>query len=93
MQVTHIIPAAFNYFDDIKEEAFGLVEKLPYFGVAVEAFTLQYNNVSKKNPTGAEGKPVSKEMEFDSMGNVVSMLDSLENSDIVHVHCPHTTCS
>ena len=39
MRVAHLIPASFEYFDDIKSEAFALVEAQNDLGMEVEAFT------------------------------------------------------
>ena len=42
MRVIHIIPAVYNYFDDIKDFAFGVLEHQLKLGVDADAITLQY---------------------------------------------------
>lgn len=87
MKVIHIIPAAFQYFDDIKSEAFGLIENLNSLGVDAEAFTLQYGTVTKSEEAavGKATAPAYKLIETNSFDDV---LGSLEDFDIIHLHCP-----
>ena len=47
MRVIHIIPSAFEYFDDIRSQAFRLLDGLNKLGVETEAFTLQYGSTNK----------------------------------------------
>ncbi len=87
MRVIHIIPSAYNYFDDIRSVAFELVEKSERFGVEAEAFTLQYSSGVNKavRASVAETAPSRK---FIGMATVSDMFDALDTFDIVHIHVP-----
>lgn len=86
MKVIHIIPAAFEYFDEIKSEAFGLVENVRELGFETEAITLQYTNASKKMEK--EIAKVSSSSTLVSTENINDIILSLEKFDIVHLHTP-----
>lgn len=86
MKVLHIIPAGFNYFDDIRAEAFELVGALGNLGVECEAYTLEYGG-----PTRSDQIKV-REMAPDlSYKETVSMREagnSFKEHDLIHVHVP-----
>lgn len=48
MRVVHIIPSAFDYFDDIRSSAFALIAAEGKQGVESEALTIQYGTVTAK---------------------------------------------
>jgi len=87
MKVIHIIPSAFDYFDDIRSEAFKLLEELHKGGVESEAFTLQYGSTGKA--LKASIKKVSPSV-HDYIGNfdMDNAIASFSDFDIVHLHCP-----
>ena len=87
MRVIHIIPSAFDYFDDIRSQAFRLLEELHKLGVESEAFTLQYGSTGKS--LKAVVKKVSPSV-HDYVGNfdMDSAIASFSDFDIVHLHCP-----
>lgn len=87
MKVIHIIPSAFDYFNDIRSSAFSLVEAINVLGIQADAITVQYGSSIKKDvaaeikaaaPTRPEGKLVLFE----------GVLSDLDNYDVVHLHCP-----
>lgn len=87
MRVIHIIPSAFEYFGDIRSQAFKLLDGLNKIGVDTEAFTLQYGAPSKafKDSVKADSPSV-----HDFKGNVGidELIENLDEFDIVHLHCP-----
>lgn len=100
MNVLHIIPSAFDYFDDIRSEAFALLDSLEHFGVHSEAFTVQYSSVNKrlKTEVGADTDLVSSPMpveppakpvrHFMEMNSIPEMLEAAASFDVVHLHVP-----
>lgn len=90
MLVTHIIPAAFNYFDDIKKNAFKIVEELSKYGVNCKVITLQYNQPTKKQQSTISNSTTGVAPSYTFSGNI-SLQDGLTDlikSDIIHLHCP-----
>lgn len=87
MRVIHIIPSAFEYFDDIRSKAFNLVNGLHNLGVETEAFTLQYGSTGKslKESVKSASPAVHK---YINTTNAEGVLSSLENFDLVHLHAP-----
>jgi len=86
MRVIHIIPAAFNYFDDIKQAAFTLMEDERELGIEAEAFTLQYGTVTRRDE--AEQEAVAPSSHFTGLQSVSAGFASFDSFDVVHVHCP-----
>lgn len=87
MKVIHIIPSAFEYFDDIRSQAFKLLEELHKLNVETEAFTLQYglsNKAEKKSIKEASPSVHSHIGDFD----IESAIKSFTDFDVVHLHCP-----
>ncbi|MDD2757761.1 MAG: hypothetical protein PHD72_00085 [Patescibacteria group bacterium] len=86
MRVIHIIPSAFDYFDDIRRHAFSILEKQIESGVEAEAFTLQYGSVTRGQKSAAKlDAPASR---FIGLFGLNELVDSLSNFDVVHLHCP-----
>ena len=87
MRVIHIIPSAFEYFDDIRSQAFKLLDGLHKLGVETEAFTLQYGSTNKAEK--ASIKKASPSV-HDYIGNfdIDSAIANFADFDIVHLHCP-----
>ncbi len=89
MTITHIIPSAFDYFDDIKKNAFEIVEELQPYGINSHVITLQYNQPTKSQQAeiiGERGPAPSYKFKGNS-GLKESFIEMAE-SDLVHLHCP-----
>ena len=87
MRVIHIIPSAFEYFDDIRSQAFKLLDGLNKLGVETEAFTLQYGSTNKAQKASIKEAAPSV---HDYVGNfdINSAIANFSDFDIVHLHCP-----
>jgi hypothetical protein len=86
MKVIHIIPSAFEYFNDVREQAMNLVEKERGLGVDAEAYTLQYGPVTSKQKGDAREEAPS--LSFVSLNSGSALVDDLKNYDLVHLHAP-----
>ncbi len=86
MRVIHIIPAAFDYFDDIKQAAFRLIDSSPAEGVEAEALTLQYGTVTKQEE--GETTETAPSFKFVGLSSLEKGIVSLDYFDVVHIHCP-----
>ena len=87
MRVTHIVPAAFNYFEDIRSAAFQLAGGLQNIGIETDLFTLQYESVNKRMKTEAQEASKNTHAYIGSM-NGRDLITDLNSSDLVHIHCP-----
>ena len=87
MRVIHVIPSAFDYFDDIRSQAFKLLDGLHKLGVETEAFTLQYGATNKAEKASIKSASPSV---HNYLGNfdIDSAIDNFADFDIVHLHCP-----
>lgn len=87
MRVIHIIPSAFDYFDDIRSQAFKLLDGLHKLGVETEAFTLQYGTTNKAEKASIKSASPSV---HDYIGNfdIDDAVASFSDFDIVHLHSP-----
>lgn len=96
MRVLHIIPGAFDYFEDIRTEAFALMDDLEAIGVETEAFVLEYGPTKVEEPwkkdetaDGLSGSStVNKKHSFKGAMSVTAMLERFEAFDVVHLHVP-----
>lgn len=86
MKVIHIIPSAFDYFNDVRELSMRLVETERGLGVNSEAYTLQYGPVTSKQKGEMRDKAPS--IGFISMNSSSALINDLGNYDIVHLHTP-----
>lgn len=86
MRVLHLIPAAWEYFDAIRDQAFELVEEETKLGIEAEAFTLQYGRVTDRFSSEVMSKSPSRS--FQGMNNLDEVMASFEQFDIIHLHCP-----
>ncbi len=87
MRVIHIIPSAFEYFDDIRSQAFKLLEELNKLGVENEAFTLQYGSPNKAEKLSIKESAPSVHNHIGDF-NMDTAITSFSDFDIVHLHCP-----
>ena len=86
MKVIHIIPAAFDYFQDVERDAFALIQKESEFGIESEAFTIHYGSVTKKHIVSIrESSPSSR---FLGTLDAKEIFSELAGFDVVHLHCP-----
>ena len=86
IRVIHIVPAAFEYFEDIKSKALRLASLEREFFLDVEVLTLQYGPDSKS-------KAQEIKQRFSGLGlkgfyNLEQVIDRLADFDIIHIHCP-----
>lgn len=88
MKVLHIIPAAFHYFDDIRDAAFAAVDKLGALGVEAEVFTLQYGGNPGSPKSRSAVKAVAPGQEYKETVGLKSMAESFSQFDIIHLHAP-----
>jgi len=86
MRVLHIIPAAFEYFEDIQKTAFAFVEKLDQHGLYQEIFTLQYGELNRSAKNNLNSSAPSRN--FKGLKSIETLIDSLSNFDIIHLHTP-----
>lgn len=86
MRVIHIIPSAFDYFDDIRSAAFATVDELSKIGVDGEAITLQYN--APKREERREIKEVAPSRQYVGTVDFDALFRDAKLFDAVHLHCP-----
>lgn len=87
LKVLHIIPAAFEYFDDIKGYAFGLVGEMnKYGGIFADVFTLQYGPPTRSEKEGVG--EVAPEQEYAGSAPINEIIDDFSLYDIIHLHAP-----
>ena len=86
MKVLHLVPSAFEYYDDIRSRVSGWLNHMPEFGVEVEVVTIYYGTTAQgmKKQTAAES-PKSKFIGRVETGEVVS---NWGDYDLIHWHCP-----
>ena len=87
MKVLHIIPAAFDYFDDIKLSAFSLLENQTKLGISAEALTLQYSRGVSKT-SREEVVKVAPTARYQGTTPITEAVASFADFDILHAHCP-----
>ena len=94
MKIAHIVPATFNYFDDIKSVAFSIIEQLHQYDVESVVTTLQYDQPSSKDREQISGSRekglhgAAPSYGFDKMRSIGEVIDELDQYDIVHLHAP-----
>lgn len=87
IKILHIVPAAFDYFEEIRKEAFLLVDGLSELGFENYVFTLQYEAVNKRLEKKVQGETKGK-MGFEKMYNITEIKQKMDEADIVHLHTP-----
>lgn len=94
MKIAQIVPAAFEYFDDIKKNAFEIVEKLSSYGVESHIATLQYEQPKRRERAKLTGEPsqgikgAAPSYSFKGLRPIDQVISSLSQYDLVHLHCP-----
>ena len=87
IKILHFIPSAFEYFEDIRKEAFALIDALNELGFENFAFTLQYEAVNKRVKKEVSGKTRGR-MNFEKIYNEKELEAKLDEADIIHLHAP-----
>ncbi len=88
MRVFHIIPSAFDYFDDIRGAAFSLVDGINELGLEAEPITLQYGPPSREARASVQEATPSLKLEYAKEEKFAAVEDEFQEYDIVHLHCP-----
>jgi len=86
MKVLHIIPNAFDYFEDVRHEAFEILEKESELGIDADAITLDYGTITRKEKT--ETKIVAPSQQYLGQQPIETNVDVWQNYDIINLHCP-----
>ncbi len=86
MKILHVIPNAFDYFEDIHSEAFEILEAESLLGVEVDAVTIGYGGVTKKEIV--EVKNDSPSREYVGQEPIEKNIESWEYYDVINIHCP-----
>lgn len=87
LKILHFVPSAFEYFDNIRKEAFTLIDSLGELGFENYVFTLQYSTVSKRLEKEIKEKTKDK-MGFEKIHTMEEVEDKINEADIVHLHAP-----
>jgi hypothetical protein len=88
MKVAHIVPAAFNYFDDIRNTALGLVSYLSEFDIEAEVFTVNYGTIESKDKAASPVKAGASKGKYKGLVGIKSALQIMQQCDLLHVHTP-----
>jgi hypothetical protein len=86
MRVVHIVPTAFNYFDDIRNTVFQIVDGLDAAGLNQEIFTLEYSEPEKN--IQEQLKKIAPKRRYGGMHPLQNSLQDLASFDLVHFHVP-----
>lgn len=86
MRVLHIIPSAFDYFEDIRDSAMTLAHNERERGLDVEAITLQYGAVGQSEKAAI--RKISPVMSFAGLISGDSIIKLVDDFDIIHLHLP-----
>ena len=86
MKVLHVIPNAFDYFKDIKAEAFKISEDEGNFGVEADAITVDYGTSSRSD--SFEVKKMAPSRIFFGQEPIEKNIEAWEYYDIINLHCP-----
>jgi len=86
MKILHIIPSAFDYFDDIKLEAFEMLESENKMGVESDAITLEYGTVSRSEKF--EVSNVAPSRQYLGQQPLDKNFQAWGDYDIINLHCP-----
>lgn len=87
MKILHIIPSAFDYFSDIRERAFVIVEGLDNLGWKNEVITLQYGAPTRAEQFQLQQAAPSRKYQGENNLEEVEKVD-FENCDLLHAHVP-----
>lgn len=86
MKVLHIIPAAFEYFDDMRAQAFEILEKENKLGIESDAITLEYGTVNRREKF--EVATTAPSRKYLGQESIEKNSQAWEAYDIINLHCP-----
>jgi len=86
MRVFHIIPGAFDYFDDINDLAFKMVDNLSEAGIQVDVMTIQFGGTKKSTTTHI--KKIAPSREYLGDCSLDEAIKKMSDYDLVHLHYP-----
>lgn len=86
MKVLHIVPSAFNYFDEIRSEAFAILEEENKLGIDANVITLEFGTTTKKEKE--EVKSIAPNRQFIGQQSLADNARLWDQFDIVNLHCP-----
>jgi hypothetical protein len=86
MKILHIIPSAFNYFDEIRSEAFAILEAENNLGIDANAITLEYGATSREEK--AQVKEAAPSRRYLGQESILINAQSWDKFDIINLHCP-----
>jgi len=86
MKILHIIPSAFDYFNDIRYEAFNLLEEEGDLGMESDAITVGYGSVTRKEKK--ETSAVAPSRRYIGQEDFKKTVKAWDYYDIVNLHCP-----
>lgn len=86
MKVLHIIPSAFDYFDDIRSDAFKIIQIEGEYGVESQAITLEYGVVTKREKK--EIKVSAPDKKYLGQETIEKNSELWSEFDIINLHCP-----
>ena len=86
MKILHIIPSAFEYFDDIRAQAFEFLEAENKLGIESDAITLEYGAVSRRKKF--EAATIAPSRNYLGQESIEKNVQAWEYYDIVNLHAP-----
>lgn len=86
MKVLHIIPSAFDYFDDIRHESFVFLEEEGDLGLESDAITVSYGNVTRKEKK--EVINVAPSRRYIGQDYFKKTVQAWDTYDVINLHCP-----
>ncbi|MFA6424355.1 MAG: hypothetical protein WCV83_03550 [Candidatus Magasanikbacteria bacterium] len=86
MKVLHVIPNAFDYFEDIHSESFKILEAEADFGVEASAITIEYGAVTRKQVF--EVKKTAPSRRYAGQEPFEKNIADWDFFDIINLHCP-----
>ncbi len=86
MKVLHIIPSAFDYFDDIRSESFGLLEEEGDLGLESDAISVSYGGITKKEKIEVMSTAPSRR--YIGQEDFKKTIEAWNYYDIINLHCP-----
>ncbi|MDO8499450.1 MAG: glycosyltransferase [bacterium] len=88
MQVIHIVPSLFEYFTDIKELAFELIDAINVEGVEAEPVVFEVSPPTRAEQARILDVAPNIRPTFTKEMKVEQVVDEFAGYDLVHLHCP-----
>lgn len=86
MKVLHIIPSAFEYFDDIRSESFELLEEEGDLGLESDAISVSYGGVTRKEKIEVINTAPSRR--YLGQEDFKKTIEAWDYYDVINLHCP-----